>query len=69
MSLEKEINILFRMALELERRQKKGEEATEKELENLRSLLLVVDSIGESMVPEEKEKISKKLTKEKKLTA
>jgi hypothetical protein len=37
MSLEKEINILFRMALDMEARQKKGEEATSKELENLRS--------------------------------
>jgi hypothetical protein len=69
MSLEKEINVLFRLALELERRQKKGEEATEKELDNLRSLLLVIDSIGESMVPEEKQKPTKKLMKEKKLTA
>ena len=33
MSLEKEINILFRMALDLEARQKKGEHVTEKEVE------------------------------------
>ena len=55
MSLEKEINIMFRMALDMGSRQKKGEEATPKELGNLRSLILVIDSIAECMVPEPKE--------------
>lgn len=69
MSLEKEINILFRMALDLEARQKKGESVTPREVENLKSLTLVVESISECMVPEEKETRVKKTKKEKILTA
>jgi len=65
MSLEKEINILFRMALDMESRQKRGEEATSKELENLRSLITVIDSIGECMVPEPNENKDKKLKNKK----
>ena len=65
MSLEKEINIMFRMALDMEARQKKGEEATSKELETLRSLILVIDSIAECMVPEHKEKGNKKVKNKK----
>lgn len=65
MSLEKEINIMFRMALDMEARQKKGEEASSKELENLRSLILVIDSIAECMVPEPKEKENKKVKNKK----
>jgi len=68
MSLEKEINILFRMALDLEARQKRGESVTEKEVENLKSLTLVVESISECMVPEKVEGRTKKLKKEKILT-
>ena len=68
MSLEKEINILFRMALDLEARQKKGEHVTEKEVENLKSLTLVVESISECMVPEKGEEKPKKSKKEKILT-
>lgn len=68
MSLEKEINILFRMALDLEARQKKGEQVTEKEVENLKSLTLVVESISECMVPEKAQEKPKKSKKEKILT-
>lgn len=68
MSLEKEINILFRMALELEARQKKGESATEKEVENLKSLVLVVESISECMIPEKGQSSNRKSKKEKILT-
>ena len=68
MSLEKEIHILFRMALDLESRQKRGETATEKEVENLKSLVLVVESISECMIPEKGETHSKKSKKEKILT-
>lgn len=68
MSLEKEINILFRMALDLEARQKHGESATEKEVENLKSLSLVVESISECMIPEKGEERFKKSKKEKILT-
>lgn len=69
MSLEKEINILFKMALDMEARQKRGEEASAKELENLRSLILVVDSIAECMVPEHKEKENRKVQNKKILSA
>jgi hypothetical protein len=53
------------MALDMEARQKKGEEATSKELENLRSLILVIDSIAECMVPEHREKENKKVKNKK----
>ena len=53
------------MALDMEARQKKGEEASSKELENLRSLILVIDSIAECMVPEPKEKENKKVKNKK----
>lgn len=69
MSLEKEINILFKMALDMEARQKRGEEANAKELENLRSLILVVDSIAECMVPEYKAKENKKVQSKKILSS
>jgi hypothetical protein len=52
MGLKKDIDELFQLICSLEERQKKGEEATKAEVDNLKSLTLTYESIAESMVPE-----------------
>ena len=52
MSLKKDIDDLFVMVTELERRQKKGESATQQEVDNFKSLTLVLEAIAECMLPE-----------------
>lgn len=54
MSLEKDIDALFEIAMNLESRQKKGETAKDYELKSLQSLTLTIESIAECMVPEKK---------------
>lgn len=59
MSLKKDIDDLFVMVLDLEKRQKRGESATAQEVESFKSMTLVLESIAECMVPE---KITKPVT-------
>ncbi len=51
--LKNEIDGLFILARELEERQKRGDEANQEEVESLKSLTLTIDSIADSMTPEE----------------
>lgn len=51
--LKNEIDGLFVLARELEERQKRGDEAKPAEVDNLKSLTLTIDSIADSMTPEE----------------
>jgi hypothetical protein len=52
MSLKKEIDSIYLLILELERRQRSGEASTEQEVQNLKSLTLTLECIAESMVPD-----------------
>jgi len=52
-NLKEELNALFALVRELEERQKRGDAATAEDLENVKSLTLTLESITESMLPEE----------------
>lgn len=51
--LKNEIDGLFTLVRELEERQKRGDEVNTEEVSNLKSLTLTLESIAESMTPEE----------------
>ena len=52
-NLKEELNALFTLVRELEERQKKGDAATSEDVENVKSLTLTLESVAESMLPEE----------------
>jgi len=52
-NLKEELNALFALVRELEERQKRGDAATAEDVENVKSLTLTLESITESMLPEE----------------
>jgi hypothetical protein len=52
-NLKEELNALFILVRELEERQKKGDFITTGEVKKVKSLTLTLESIAESMVPED----------------
>lgn len=56
-TLNEEVNELFVLVRKLEEKQKKGDEVSAKDVENLKSLTLTLECIAESMIPE---KLTKK---------
>lgn len=52
-NIKEELDALFKLVRELEERQKRGDNATAEDVENVKSLTLTLESITESMVPEE----------------
>jgi len=52
-NIKEELDALFKLVRELEERQKRGDTATAEDVENVKSLTLTLESITESMVPEE----------------
>ena len=55
-ALNEEVNELFVLVRKLEEKQKKGQEVSEQEVQNLKSLTLTLECIAESMVPEKTNK-------------
>jgi hypothetical protein len=55
-TLNEEVNELFVLVRKLEEKQKKGQEVSEQEVQNLKSLTLTLECIAESMVPEKTNK-------------
>lgn len=51
-TLNEEVNELFVLVRKLEGKQKKGQEVSEQEVQNLKSLTLTLECIAESMIPE-----------------
>jgi hypothetical protein len=52
MSLKKEIDEIYLLILELEKRQRAGELSSDQEVQNLKSLTLTLECIAESMIPD-----------------
>lgn len=59
MTLKEELDGLYRMTVEMEKKQIGGESITDAEVSSLKSLTLTLECIAESMVPERREKSSK----------
>lgn len=55
-TLNEEVNELFVLVRKLEEKQKKGDEVSAKDVENLKSLTLTLECIAESMIPEKTSK-------------
>jgi hypothetical protein len=55
-TLNEEVNELFVLVRKLEEKQKKGQEVSEQEVQNLKSLTLTLECIAESMIPEKTNK-------------
>jgi len=50
--IKEEVDSLFVLVRKLEERQKRGDELSQKDVDNIKSLTLTLDSIVECMLPE-----------------